>query len=296
MKKAALLLISGLLIVVSPSIATVDSEKVERSTQSNAEKLKPEVLRSHVKNLLLILWSHYSEGRWLQYPDRQDSQHGESDIDLLRAQIKRLKAIIKTQEVEIKRLRELCQKAGVDSKAPEDIEKQEQDPESVGQVKVTQRPVFGIFLGEKISEVQQRFRLSKLSKRNLMGQEFPYYEHWIVHQYSDVIDKCTLQTFLGRVVLISVFFKDGTERNFSVLKKQIEETYQVQGRKIFRELGWECSVEIDEIPVFIHVYPEPKFPSLSKIWLSVTYIHQPLMEKSCSLADRHRAKMVGNEL
>ena len=181
----------------------------------------------------------------------------------------------------------------MDSEAPEGIEKHEQSPESVGQVKVTQRPVFGIFLGEKISEVQQRF---KLSKRNLMGQEFPYYEHWTVHQYSDVADKCTLQTFLGRVVLISVFFKDGTERNFSVLKKQIEETYQVQVRKIYGELGWECSVELDEIPVYIHVHPNLKFPSLSKIWLSVTYVHQPLMEKSCSLADRHRAKMVGNEL
>lgn len=103
MKKAALLLISGLLIVVSPSIATVDSEKFERSTQSNAEKLKPEVLRSHVKNLLNLLWFHYSNGQWLKYSGRQDSQHGESDIGLLRAQIKRLQAIIKAQEVEIKR-------------------------------------------------------------------------------------------------------------------------------------------------------------------------------------------------
>ena len=159
-----------------------------------------------------------------------------------------------------------------------------------GQVKVARRPVFGIFLGENISDLQKRFRTTK---RRLLRQDIAYYELWTVQHDSDAVAKCTVQTFLNRVVLISIFFKDGSERNFKVLKEEIEKTYQVRGYQPWMETAWEYSAKLDGIPIFIYLKPKFKFADNR---LSVTYVHWPLIEKSWLLTDQHRGDRVSDQL
>lgn len=164
-----------------------------------------------------------------------------------------------------------------------------------GQVKVARSPLFGIFLGENIIDLQKRLRITK---GRLMGQDDAYYELWTVHHDSDAVDKCAVQTFLNRVVLISIFFKDGSERNFNVLKKQIEKKYRVRGHQPWMKTAWDCSAELDGIPIFIHVQPKVKVADVEVPGsrLSIAYVHWPLMEKSWLLTDQHRGDRVSDQL
>jgi len=213
--------------------------------------LSSKFLRSHVKELLMNLYSHDSLG--LNYYSRVPSAepHG---------------------------------------KQADQQRNHEVDPLK-GQIKIARRPVFGIYLGEYIGVLQERF---KCSKRHLLRQNNAYYELWNVQHDSEAVAKFTVQTFLDRVVLISIFFKDGSESNFNILKEQIEKIYGVQGQKPYMELAWEYSANLDGIPIFIHVMP--KMESLFSTPLSVTYVHWTFMEKSRSLIDQYNAGTVSNEL
>jgi len=228
-------------------IAESDNFSEETSTPS----LSSEFLRSHVKKLLMNLYSHNFLG--LNYYSRTPSAEPYS------------------------------KQAG---------QQKEHEPDPLrGQVKVAQRPVFGISLGEHVGSIQGRF---KISKRHLLGQDNAYYELWYVQHDSEVVDKCTVQTFLNRILLISIFFKDSSERNFKLLKEQIEKTYEVQGHKPYMELAWEYSANLDGIPIFIYVMP--KIESFRPTPLSVTYVHWPFMGKSCSLIDQYSAGIISNDL
>ena len=226
-------------------------ESDELSGVTITPSLSSKFLRSHVKELLMNLYSHDSLG--LNYYSRVPSAepHG---------------------------------------KQADQQRNHEVDPLK-GQIKIARRPVFGIYLGEYIGVLQERF---KCSKRHLLRQNNAYYELWNVQHDSEAVAKFTVQTFLNRVVLISIFFKDGSESNFNILKEQIEKIYGVQGQKPYMELAWEYSANLDGIPIFIHVMP--KMELLFSTPLSVTYVHWTFMEKSRSLIDQYNAGTVSNEL
>lgn len=229
----------------------------------------------------------------LCYAQSEKSQ--QTDIEAVKAQVKELEAVIKTQkkqirelqcvikaqEAEIARLKELCCKARVDPNLAKYIDKKEDtSAKSLSEITATilSKPIFGIYLGEKLSDVQKRFATTKLPL-----------DKWAVHLTSTAVEDCHINTYKDRVWAITVWLKDNTERNFNTLKRQLKKEYgkyQIQEAKSSNykySKHYEFTITLDDIPVLITITfsNNALYDDLSEKdnELAIQYIHCPLMHE-----------------
>jgi len=68
----------------------------------------------------------------------------------------------------------------------------ELSPKAVDEIKVVSKTMFGIHLGEKLSDLQKRFQTTK----------YPL-NRWAVHHTSNAVQDCHINTYKDRVWCIS---------------------------------------------------------------------------------------------
>lgn len=145
-------------------------------------------------------------------------------------------------------------------------------------IKVVSKTMFGIHLGEKLSDVQKRFETTKHA-----------FDKWAVHHTSSAIEDCHINICKDRVWCITAWLKDNTERNFNTLNRQLKKEY---GKYQFREAkssdykyskDYEFTITLDDIPVLITITfsNNSLYDDLSEKdnELAIQYIHRPLMDK-----------------
>lgn len=166
--------------------------------------------------------------------------------------------------------------------------------QQTSKVEIIRKPIFGIYLGEKISAVQKRFNTTK----HPLGK-------WELHLSSDVIEGCHINVCKDRVCCITVWLKDNSKKNFDLLKQQQKneyEDYQIREIKSSRSKSvdprasiteeLQFKITLDETPVLVSLtfidnftgymaYPDDmrtRFPDLGKNELSIQFLHTLLDE------------------
>ena len=246
----------------------------------------------------------------LCYAQSEKSQ--QTDIEAVKAQVKELEVVIKTQkkqirelqcvikahEAEIARLKELCYKAGVDPNLAKYIDKKEDtSAKSLSEITATvlSKPIFGIYLGEKISEVRKRFDVFKFRSAKV-DVDSPAKTWRIQHHNDAIIDQgFVIRTFRDRVYFISVAFIDNSERNFKSLEQQLLKKYRVRevSREDFIDINRNFVTPIDKVPVQIYLHLEANF---ARNILELQYIHIPLRATKESLIDNRKQEKVTDDL
>ena len=235
----------------------------------------------------------------LCYAQSEKSQ--QADIEAVKTQVKELEAVIKTQKEQIRELQcvikdqeaeiaalksELKQIREVSRFNPRihpEVDKNEDDRRTKGEkfaneIKAITKPIFGIYLGEKISNVQKRFR-TKLLKKN---SSFPEMEWRLVYHRSDIIRRYEVFSFDGRVSGISVYFKDSSELNYDALSHELSKKYQ-EVQKNLTDLFSSGDLErkfwtvIDNVHIGIILSFEEKPKGDNTLGLD--YFHNPLVKK-----------------
>ena len=154
-----------------------------------------------------------------------------------------------------------------------------QQNKKTDKAEIVSKPMFGIYLGEKLSDVQKRFEIteSPLNK-------------WVVRHTSNDIEDCHINICKDRVYCITVWLKDNTKRKFDFLKQQLKkeyENYQIRGIESSNTkpaANFEFKVTIDDILVPIYLTFIDNFtayPATSKAEneLSIQFIHWPLLQQ-----------------
>lgn len=196
-----------------------------------------------------------------------------------KAETTRLQNELKRVITQLKRTKE---KLVVAEKEIGEAEVQEREEnvknEAVDGIKITSKPMFGIYLGEKLSDLQKHFETTK----------YPL-NRWVVHHTSTAVEDCHINICKNRVWCITVWLKDNTERNFNALKQQLKKEY---AKYRFREAkssnykyskDYEFTITLDDIPVLIAITfsNNSLYDGFSKKdnELSIQYIHRSLMGK-----------------
>lgn len=199
-------------------------------------------------------------------------------LQITKAEITRLKGELKRVTTELKQPKDKIaaekEVGGAEVQEREDNVKNE----AVDGIKITSKPMFGIYLGEKLSDVQKRFETTKhpLNK-------------WAVHHTSTAVEDCHINICKDRVWCITAWLKDNTETNFNTLKRQLKKEYV---KYQFREVkssdskhikNYEFTITLDDVPVLIAItfINNSIYDGLSKKdnELSIQYIHRSLMGK-----------------
>ena len=247
----------------------------------------------------------------LCYAQSEKSQ--QTDIEAVKAQVKELEAVIKTQKKQIRelqcvinaqeskiaRLKELCYKAGVDPNLSKYTDKKEDtNAKSLSEITTTilSEPIFGIYLGEKISEVRKRFDVFEFHSAKV-DVDTPA-KSWIIQHHNDALmdQGFVIRTFRNRVYLIGVTFKDNSERNFKSLEQQLLKKYHIRevSRQDFIDLDRNFITTLDKVPVQIYLHLEV-MPFGDNL-LNLQYIHIPLRMALESIIDNRKQEKVIDDL
>jgi len=155
---------------------------------------------------------------------------------------------------------------------------------------VLSKPIFGVYLGEKLSDVQNRLKITKEAEAN-EDKDDPS-EYWVVHYYSDILTYYRIGILKDRVVFIQVCFIDNSELNFLSLEEQLKKKY----RKVemedkdneFERKFWGTQ---DGVNVVITLELE----TTGYKWLSISYTHWELgMEAFKELKEHKTRKLQGD--
>lgn len=216
---------------------------------------------------------------------QQKIQAAKTETTRLQNELKRATAELKQAKNELKRLEAELKDAksriiAEEKEVSEDkVEERDENitTKPVDRIKIASKPMFGIYLGEKLSDVQKRFGVAK---RGLT---------WVVQDTSTAVEDCHIDICKDRVWAITVWLKDNTERNFNILKRQLKKEY---GKYQFREAkssdykyskDYEFTITFDDIPVLITITfsNNALYDGLSEKdnELAIQYIHRPLMGK-----------------
>jgi len=203
----------------------------------------------------------------------------QQEIQLAKVETTRLQNELKRVTTQLKRTKEKLVAAEKEIGGAEVQEREENvENEAVDGNKITSKPMFGIYLGEKLSDVQKRFETT----------EHPL-DKWAVHHTSTAVEDCHINICKDRVWCITAWLKDNTETNFNTLKRQLKKEY---GEYQFREVkssdskhikNYEFTIILDDVPVLIAItfINNSIYDGLSKKdnELSIQYIHRSLMGK-----------------
>lgn len=137
----------------------------------------------------------------------------------LRTKIKELEAINDNQLKEIQKIRRLSTKTVVESNIASSVDET---------VKIS-KPIFGIYLGEKLDELGKRYTLGENIRqdKNSNGGDSSedITKSWSVEPNDPNISKIIIQSFEGNISHILVIFKDASEGHFETLKTEFKQVY-----------------------------------------------------------------------
>lgn len=158
-------------------------------------------------------------------------------------------------------------------------------------VTVLTKPIFGIHLGENIADVQKRLKLTGTGR--LPGSDDPS-EYWLVIPPPANTKYVQLYTFEDRVTYILIDLIDSSDMNFTVIEELLGQIYKVEtpdlSGLVDKEDVFRTSVE--GVPVTIKLSRKGKL--ISRVQL--TYIHQPLWEKSLKGPYHRKADKIRGDL
>ena len=156
-------------------------------------------------------------------------------------------------------------------------------------VKVLSKPMFGIYLGEKIDDVKKRFEIKKASSNKDESLEF-----WFAGNKSDNIRGITIFTFEKKVIAIFVLFTDDSESNRDAIVKQLAETYTIIWAY---DLGvaqyQEFLTKIDDTLTLITL-DHQFFDGIKS--LRIIYTHCPLAVQCRNEIRKHKAQKLSGDL
>lgn len=211
----------------------------------------------------------------------------QSEIQKLNKQISELKKAVEVQRAEIKRLKTLCQRNGIDIFPKKRGVKPIQS--AIG------KPMFGIFLGETLDTLIKRFRVSQ-STLSFENKDHPG-KIWNVQNNNPNVKLLLVYTFNNIIYTIDVRFTDGSRSNYEAIKSQLEIKYKSEDKggivgSMFGEGVFEPV--IDGVEVKIKLNHDIGFVEDDTLGLS--YTHAPLSQKVYEETQRRKASKIGSEL
>jgi len=159
---------------------------------------------------------------------------------------------------------------------------------------VLTKPIFDIFLGEPLSELMKRTKVSA-STSVFTDTDHPG-KLWTLESTSNAVKEITVATFKGFVYRIDVSFVDASETNLKVLTDKLEETYGAKQDRFADELFGEKTFRptIDGVDVVIGLNRDIGFMEDDK--LTLTYVHWPLYMNVKNEIEAAKASKVKNQL
>lgn len=158
-------------------------------------------------------------------------------------------------------------------------------------IKKVNKSIFGIYLGEKLSDLQQRFSVTEISS----SQKPPLLNMWLVHNNVNAISYCGIATFDDLVISVMIRFNDTSEANFKAIATELEKTYGVKGEEPVLLLDQERNyiVKIDSTTVAINLELKKGF---NENTLTLIYSHFPLTAKYEAAVQAQKASTVAGQL
>jgi hypothetical protein len=267
-----------------------------------------EILKMTKKTVfgLLIISLLFLGGCSKKSSDPNENEKAKAENAVLKAKIQQLEAINAEQQKKKQQVANSLPKAAVESNSAAPITKKEINKNTNEAVKKinkdanevvrVSKPFFGIYLGEKIDELNKRFTLTPAS---VTKDEDDPKQNWDIRPDNPNIWNLSVDSFEGQVCSIKVAFKDASKENFDVLKTQLRQTYGEE-----QNLGFDGIVvggeracflpTIDGIQICIQCqYQEKLFDK--KAICAIGYYHGPLLEKvNAEIKRRKLAKVKGD--
>jgi DNA-directed RNA polymerase subunit RPC12/RpoP len=91
------------------------------------------------------------------------------------------------------------------------------------EIRVIPKLFFGIYLGEKISDLTKRVNI--VEKKQMYGVSDDPSKEWQVQSSNSNVNEITVLTFEDRVWRIGIDLSDKSESNFNALKNELQQTY-----------------------------------------------------------------------
>ena len=176
------------------------------------------------------------------------------------------------------------------------IPKKETNKDANEVVRVS-KPFFGIYLGEKLDELNKRFRL--IPSPTAKDEDDPT-QSWVTRPDNANIVGISVNSFEGQVYSIFTVFKDASKENFEALKTQLKQLYGKEQDFGFDGIavGSERAVfypTIDGIQIFIQSdYRKELFGKAA--YLVIIYRHEPLNKKVDDEIKRRKLAKVKGDL
>lgn len=253
-------------------------EPVSNSDSNETEKVKAEnaVLKATILKLQADMEQINSQSKVLS-----------AENGVLKTEIRELKA----SNEKVKTIQSF-QTEAIPSTPP--VQK-EPVPNSNQIIKIS-KPIFGIYLGGNLSDLDKQFSLEPISAAK--EDEDDPTKLWMIRPSDQNLSLIGIVSFNDYIASVILYFKDTSDANFDALKKQLTQTY---GKE--KELGLDGVVfggkriafaaNIDNTGIQISLDKKAGFGESDR--LTVGYIHEPLQIKITNETERRKmAKVQGN--
>jgi hypothetical protein len=230
----------------------------------------------------------YSEDKTLTRRDYVEviKQKDEEIANLKTALMEKAK-LLKQKDEEINRLKELCHKSGINTSPPSE---ETVVPEPSGKIKIIDKPIFGVRLGEDIAELAKKCSVEFIKDVSGLGKLYR------VKSESPNVKALLVSAFADKISSITVLLTDNSESNYNAIVKGIETKYAVvdEEKPISMDKEHNFAVRIDGEDVFIKVMLEKKFMESDQ--LSILYGYQKLANLAGKVEEDKKASKIDNEL
>jgi len=220
------------------------------------------------------------------------------EVKNLNKQILELKKIIDEQRIKIQSLKDTCKRYELQMKQKENVKEPKDLEISIRNNKkdsnsiVVKKPIFGIYLGENIRELEKRMKFTYFGQ----GDE-NITKYWKVNSVDKNIKNIFIATIDERVLWIQIYFKDASESNYDVIKKELIKKYKTENNDgLLGELFGERSFNATIDNVDINIYLNRDIGFMEDDTLTLMYMHSFLTLKSIDEEQKIKANKVSNDL
>lgn len=224
-------------------------------------------------------------------PSRKDKrvQELQEQIKLLKIQMAELKGIIAAREADIENLKALCRANGISlGKIPSEIS------DATENGLVANKPVFGIYLGENLTKIWNRFQLTVFNAVNTDVDDPS--QNWFVNPVPNGVKAMVIGTFNNQVYMVQVSFIDSSENNYEAIKNEIKQKYEITDKSeeiMFAGRQWIFQTSIGNIGTLGSLKLKDNFEDNELI---IIYTHIALAQAWQAEIKRHKAAKVSSDL
>lgn len=210
----------------------------------------------------------------------------DEELAKLKTELMENAKLLKQKDEEINRLKELCHKSGIDTSPPLE---EKVIPEPSGKIKIIDKPMFGVHLGEDITELAKKRSVEFV--KDVSG-----YKVYRFKETSPNVKMLLVTTFADKVCYITVFLTDNSESNYNAIVNEIKNKYGVIDEKEPISMDKEHSfvVRIDGEDVSVLVTLEKKFMESDE--LGIVYIYNKLSNLATKAEEDKKASKINKEL